>query len=1387
VYRALIICNSQYPAARGILGDLNGPKEDGIQLRDALTDHDTGMFHRDHVQLASERESGDLSEAIEDFFGPAEEEDTLLFYYSGHGYPLDQQLYLCARNTNIDRIWSTSISSFMLNNVVARSRAGVKVMILDCCYAALLKGIDITGKLAGEGRYVIAATSATGEANDAIGRGWASPFTHALVRALKSEAVDLDGDGHVDLDDVYKQVENIHFNGTRPHRNFDGAGSVLIARRLDGGSRHVVRPGTATTAPPAHGLLGPERQDPPPPDYSELNRPFPDRIVIGASFSPELVAEFRSQLRSDARDWMPSSLTDLQFLEQAGLMRRGHLTYAGLLLFGDNPIAFVPTALVQCVRFSGTTKTAPLSTIELHGGVPDLITRARDFVADIARLGDAPTTEGARSAPAYRFPMIAVREIIANAIVHRDYEDRKSSVQVHVYDDRIEVINPGTWEDATPEMADGVRLGRLEGISRKHNFILANTLGLSQFVEGVGAGVPRSVEDCGEVGAPEPEAVADKNIVKVTIYPRAPQRKIPPGNRHTHIWGSEIPYRNPNFVGREAELLAIRDQLHEGSPAAIRQPPIVVYGLGGVGKTELATEYAHRYAGDYEMVWWVRADQEDSIQASLVALGSQLRLPDVTAGDRDRSVRNVLNALQSGEPYSHWLLIFDDVTQPARLRRYIPQGSGHVIVTSRISEWRQMLSTNGTEISIFARPETIELLRGRIPQIAPSLDPATEEAARATADRLAAALGDLPLAAEHAAAYLAQTGVPVDEYIEAFEDNARSLLSQDADMFASNAAVSTTWSVSRQSLSPEARELFQLLAYFAPEFISEDLLFQPDRVSLDPQVPEPLRKVLSSRSGLKRAERELARFSLVSLHGQSSKVILHRVVQAVTRNRTEVESPEYARILRETVFALLAASNPGNPDDEGNDPAYERSIQHLAGTGALQSDDRLLRNLVVSQVRRLNRQDAYRDSLSLADRALDNWRPTSDPDDLQVLAMAVQAGTAMRALGQVKDAFDLNADTLRRLRDNHGVHTEIYLACASSYGEDLRLRGRYRDALTHDANALTHVSSLLPVDEELVFTSGIESLTVRLSVAADLRCMGRFNEAQAHDAEVAAELERIYSETDRRVIAAKLALATDLRWLGRLEESGTLGRELADIMVARDEPWNFLRLDVFAGLSLSLRALGYYSEPHEIAEDIYARYVDQFGEDHRATLVAATNLICTRRLVDDLAGSTDLGERTVASWERAAGPGHPNALIARANLAVTLRASGDPMSASTLNEEVLNGFRGVYEDGHANTLAVMTNLASDLAAMGDVSEARSLGERAATESRERLGALHPITLAAYRNLALDLRATGDESAAQDLEEWILAAYDEQLSAEHPVALRARGGERIDLDVEPTAS
>lgn len=120
----MIICNYRFPDGDGLLDDLQGPKKDGTLLRDALTDHETGMFDKAHVHgPLNDAPSGEILKAAEEFFKGAEPEDTLLFYYSGHGRTLGQQLYLCAHNTNPRLLLSTAIPGSVLKEIVESSLA----------------------------------------------------------------------------------------------------------------------------------------------------------------------------------------------------------------------------------------------------------------------------------------------------------------------------------------------------------------------------------------------------------------------------------------------------------------------------------------------------------------------------------------------------------------------------------------------------------------------------------------------------------------------------------------------------------------------------------------------------------------------------------------------------------------------------------------------------------------------------------------------------------------------------------------------------------------------------------------------------------------------------------------------------------------------------------------------------------------------------------------------------------------------------------------------------------------------------------------------------------------------------------------------------------------
>ncbi|MCD4799816.1 MAG: TIR domain-containing protein [Methanosarcinales archaeon] len=204
----------------------------------------------------------------------------------------------------------------------------------------------------------------------------------------------------------------------------------------------------------------------------------------------------------------------------------------------------------------------------------------------------------------------------------------------------------------------------------------------------------------------------------VTEQPRFPGA-LPP------TWN--VPHaRNPNFTGREEHLASLKKDLGTGQPAALTQ---AIHGLGGVGKTQLALEYAYRSVAEYEIVWWVRSEEPATMAADYASLAKALDLPEKEAADQLLIIKAVKQWL---EQHPKWLLVFDNAKDRADVKKYIPHGQmGHVLITYRNANLRGIAAP--LDVKVLERSESVDLLLKR-----------TGYTNREAADALAEALGDLP-------------------------------------------------------------------------------------------------------------------------------------------------------------------------------------------------------------------------------------------------------------------------------------------------------------------------------------------------------------------------------------------------------------------------------------------------------------------------------------------------------------------------------------------------------------------------------------------------------------------------------------------------------------------
>jgi hypothetical protein len=266
---------------------------------------------------------------------------------------------------------------------------------------------------------------------------------------------------------------------------------------------------------------------------------------------------------------------------------------------------------------------------------------------------------------------------------------------------------------------------------------------------------------------------------------------------------SNLPPRNPAFTGREPLLARLNRQLtvggSSGGPVAVLAGAL--FGLGGVGKTQLALEYAHRYAADYDLIWWIPSEDPLAIPAMLARLAARLGLASL--GDQEDLATAALDTLRGRD---RWLLVFDNAEQPDQLARWQPSGGGgHLLVTSRNPAWGALAQP--IQVEALDRAEAITLLLGRTP-----------DQDQVAAGELAEQLGDLPLALEQASAYLEQTGMPLATYLAAYQRRRQQLLAKGRPV-AYHGQVDTTWQLSIDRLDQAGIELLELCAFLAPEAI----------------------------------------------------------------------------------------------------------------------------------------------------------------------------------------------------------------------------------------------------------------------------------------------------------------------------------------------------------------------------------------------------------------------------------------------------------------------------------------------------------------------------------------------------------------------------------------
>ncbi len=341
-----------------------------------------------------------------------------------------------------------------------------------------------------------------------------------------------------------------------------------------------------------------------------------------------------------------------------------------------------------------------------------------------------------------------------------------------------------------------------------------------------------------------------------------------------------VPYRrNPFFTGREEILAHLYTALRSSKAAALTQTH-AISGLGGIGKTQIAVEYAYRYRNHYQAIFWINASTRDALNADFVMLAALLGLPEQYEQDQDIVTRAVKRWLTT---HTRWLLILDNVDNLEMIVDFLPvHGTGDVLLTTRL----QALGTvaQSIEVEKMGQDEGVTFLLRRTKVIVPgaSLDQAAKES-QARATEIFFALDGLPLALDQAGAYIEETRCGLSQYLDLYGTRRKELLLRRGRLPVDHPEpVAATWSLSFQQVEQEslaAADLLRLLAFLYPEAIPEEIIIT-GAVELGPT----LHSIASDPLKVNEAIELLLRYSLIRRTPEVKSLSIHRLVQAVLKD-----------------------------------------------------------------------------------------------------------------------------------------------------------------------------------------------------------------------------------------------------------------------------------------------------------------------------------------------------------------------------------------------------------------------------------------------------------------------------------------------------------------------
>jgi PST family polysaccharide transporter len=695
---------------------------------------------------------------------------------------------------------------------------------------------------------------------------------------------------------------------------------------------------------------------------------------------------------------------------------------------------------------------------------------------------------------------------------------------------------------------------------------------------------------------------------------------------------STLRSRNAAFTGRERDLAA----LSAGTKGRTLLTQSLV-GLGGVGKSALALEYAHRQysAKELDVAWWFVAEDRSVLLASMANLYARLTGNPRTDEDAEQGAMALRNWLERC-PY-RWLVVFDNA-EPGTVDGILPEnGTGQVIITSRVSNWLGVDTTS--VVGRLALGEAITLLAE-----------ITGLTSDDNAKEIAEELGGLALAIEQAAAYIRQIGTGYEDYLDALRADPQTVFG--ADLALTESVTARVWRRSLDRVTGgwedhPAAHILGVISYLAPDDIPRQL-FNPHAIGnvsiLSALSPAALAVGLG----------ELTAYSLIAFDRDSNAIHVHRVVQHLTR--LNAESRGRAGDYCGAAIGLLDASS----SEAGAEKVpVQRLLVHVATAtthaeliGAAPAHSANLLNEIALILVDIGQLDTTSPLLDRASRIAQAYLDPNHPATLTTRSsQASLLGQTGRAEEAVKELDRLLGDRARVLGPDHPDTLTTRNDRAYWLGE----AGRAEAAVKAFDRLLVDRARVLGPDHP-------DTLKTRSNRAFWLGRGGRAEEAADEVERLLADQERVLGADHPDTLSTRNNRAYWLGEGGRAEEAADeLERLLADQerVLGPDHP---ATLTTRTNRASFLSQAGWVKRAIGELEQLLADRMRVLGPDHPATLTTRYNLASLLSQAGWVEEAIDEFQQLLADQERVLGFGHPATLTSRDELASLLdrEAASDP-------------------------------------------------------------------------------------------------------------------------------